>query len=108
MTTLDDNTNQQDKQNVSPKDDKKTDIWAIVTAVLTVISIIFIFINPTVWFLLSPLALITAIYSLIRIKRHENLKGKLWDFLAIINFGFLFLVIGFIILLITSIDIQCN
>ena len=106
--TLDDNTNRQDIQKITPKDNKKTDIWAIVTAFITAISIIFIFLNPTVWFLLSPLALITAIYSLIRIKRHNNLKGKFWNFIAIINFIFSILLVIFVIILISSINLQCN
>jgi len=102
--TIDDNINKQDKQdkqNVSEKDDKKTDIWAIVTAIITIVSLIFlpfILVIPQVWFLLTPLALMTAIYSLRRIKRQGNLKGKFWDYLAIVNSGILLLVLFFLII----------
>ena len=99
--TLDDNINKQDKQNSTEKDDKKTDIWAIVTGIITIVSLSslpFILVIPEVWVLLTLLALITAIFSLRRIKRNDNLKGKFWDYLAIANSVILFLTMVFLII----------
>jgi len=100
--TLDDNINKQDKQdkqNLAKNDDPKTDIWAIITAIITLISFIFIPFSLTGWIILTPVAFLAAIYSLRRIKRHDNLKGKFWDYLAIVNFGVLTVIYFLLFLL---------
>ena len=96
--TIDDNINKQDKQNVTEKDDPKVDIWAIVSAILTIISLLFVPLGVIAWIFLVPVAFMTAIYSLKKIKRHDNLKGKFLDYFAISIFGVYSIIVVILLL----------